>query len=135
MHHRRTSSPSLWRRLLWMVVALLLAGNQSAFRVGVRAARAAQTVACCHCPPGHCHCGHMHKSAAHRCTRTGKSCLCTATPVRHEQAGLVHADWPPTLLAVVAPPVAPPVSPWATTAGMILTGWNNPPPLPPPQVG
>ncbi len=118
-----------------MVVALLLVSNQSAFRMGVPAAGAAQTVACCGCAPGHCRCGHAHKLVARRCTPTGGSCLCSATPVRHDRAGLIHTDWPPTLLAVVAPPVAPPAGPGMTMAGMVLTGWSDPPPLPPPQVG
>jgi len=134
----RSSGPSPYspyHRLLWVVVALLLVGNQSAFRMGVPAATAAQTVACCGCAPGHCHCGHAHKSVARCCTRTGGSCLCSATPVSHDPAGLIHADWPPTLLATATPPAVPPLDRRATTAGTILTGWCDPPPLPPPQVG
>lgn len=118
-----------------MAVALLLVTNQSAFRMGVAAAVGATSVACCGCEPDQCRCGHAHKSVARRCTRTGESCLCSTTPVSHDQAGLIHTDWPPTLLAVVTPPVLPPVSPWATAPRTTLTGWSAPPPLPPPQVG
>lgn len=133
--HHPTARRRPWCRLLWMAVALLLMTNQSAFRMGVAAAVGATSVACCGCEPGQCRCGHAHKSVARRCTRTGESCLSSATPVRHEHAGLIHTDWPPTLLAVVTPPLLSPVGFWAMTAGMILTGWIHPPPLPPPQVG
>ena len=132
-HRKPTRHP--WRRLLWMAVALLLVTNQAAFRVGVPAAVGATSVACCGCAPGHCMCGHPHKSVARHCTRTGESCLCSATPVSHDQAGLVHADWPPTLLATVTLPTAPPLDRRVATAGTTPTGWCDPPPLPPPQGG
>jgi len=135
MRHQPTTVLHPWRRLLWVAVALLLVGNQSAFRVGVPAAAAATSVACCHCPPGHCHCGHAHRKVARCCTHTGGSCLCTATPVHHAQAGLIHADWPPTLLAAVAPPVVAPRATGAAALLVALTEWWDPPPLPPPQVG
>jgi len=116
-------------------MALLLVGNQTAFRVGVPAAVSATAVACCGCEPGHCRCGHAHRKVARRCTRAGESCLCSTTPVGHEQAGLIHADWPPTLLAAAPPAAVPPLNTEAATAGTTPAEWCDPPPLPPPQVG
>jgi len=134
MHASGPSPYSPYHRLLWVVVAVLLVGNQAAFRIGVPAATA-RAVATCHCPPGHCMCGHAHRPTPRCCAPTGGACHCLVAPTRHDPAGLVHADWPPTLLAVATPPVAPPLDRRATMAGTIFTGWCDPPPLPPPQVG
>jgi len=135
MDSRNHTSTRHSGRLLAVVVAVLLLANQSAFRMGVPAAVGATTVACCGCPPGHCHCGHAHKALARCCTRTGGPCLCATAAGHHENAGLVHADWPPTLRARVRPPVVALVDGRPATAAPSLTGRGDPPPLPPPQVG
>ncbi len=135
MSHHRASPHPPWRRLLWVAVALLLVTNQSAFRAGTPAASAARAVACCGCAPGHCHCGHAHRAVARHCTPTGGSCLCAATPVSHEVAGLIHADWPPALLTAPVAGAVAPSGPRLANGRADLEGWDAPPALPPPQVG
>ncbi|MGD2063154.1 MAG: hypothetical protein PVF51_06175 [Nitrospirota bacterium] len=123
-------------RWLGGLVAALLAFNLAAFKVappaaGCRGTAPAAAKACCAVRPGGCCC---KGPASHDGIPAGAPAWRATDCTQRVEAGLIHPQWEPTLLADPAPvrPVAS--TPIEGDTGLRYARGLDPPPVPPPQV-